>query len=136
MAEHDPKTAAPAGLDMAATGFTTATKNMQALASEMAQMSRHSFEQTTKVMDKLRNARTLEEVVAIQAEFWRDSLETFAEQAQRLGGLLAGLPLEMAKSTQEVMEKAAEMVAQTTKTAQENASNAMQSWTDTTPPHS
>lgn len=44
-------------------------KNIQAMANEIFEISKQSFEHATHTMDKLRSGRGLDEVVAIQTNF-------------------------------------------------------------------
>ena len=72
MAQHDEKATgagseyAGSTVEGAMSAINTTSKNMQAIASEMLEISKQSFEHTTQTLEKLRHARGVDEVVAIQ----------------------------------------------------------------------
>ncbi len=87
--------------DIAINGITPVTKTIQAFALTITQMSRQSLERTTKHIEKLRQVHSPEEVVSIQLDFVKESLEFAAQHTRKVGEMLAALPLEMAESYQE-----------------------------------
>lgn len=62
---------ANAAADLSASTLSSTTKNLQAFAAEIAEMSRQSIEHTTDTIEKLRNARGLSEILTIQTNFMR-----------------------------------------------------------------
>jgi hypothetical protein len=67
MAQPDSKlTPAATGTEMAMSGVEAASKNMQVLTSELAEISQQSFEHAIQTFEKLRKARNTDEVFAIQ----------------------------------------------------------------------
>ena len=86
--------------DVAINGITPATKTIQAFALTITQMSRQSLERTTQHIERLRKVHSPEEVASIQLEFVRESLEFAAQHTRKVGEMLGGPPLEMAKSYQ------------------------------------
>lgn len=106
MAQQDSKlTPATTGTEMAMSGVEAASKNMQMLTSELAEMSKQSFEHATQTLEKLRNARTMDEVLAIQTDFVKEAVEHVVQHTRRLGELMSSGPMEMMKTYQEAMLK-------------------------------
>ena len=87
--------------DIPINGMTPATKTIQAFALAITQMSRQSLERTTEHMEKLRKVHCMEEVMSIQQDFVKKSLEFATQHTREVGEMLAALPLEMAKTYQQ-----------------------------------
>lgn len=118
MTQFDPHaTSATTGLDFAASGVGAASKNLQALASEIAEASKESFDHATKALDKLRSAHSVEEILAIQASFVKEAFDHAAQRTKRFGELMTTLPLEMTKTYQEAMTKCMTAAVQNTEAA-------------------
>lgn len=105
----------------AAAAVSTVSKNMQAIASEYLEISKQSFEHTTQTLEKLRNARGMEEVFAIQTNFVKEAFENSAQHARRFSELLGVLPSEIAKTYQDAWRKSLNSFVQTTETATQTA---------------
>jgi len=100
------------GAEPAIGGFSAASKSMQTFATEMARMSKESVEHTTHLIEKLRGARTIEEIVAIQTSFMQQSFSNYADYTRRFGELFTMLPLELAKHGRTAVQQGTEAVAQ------------------------
>ncbi len=101
----DPK-AAPtvAGLDWASGGYQTAAKSLQVLAEEIANISSATFERNTKLVDDLRGARSIEDILSIQTKFMAGMFETFNEHVQLMGKRMADLRNGMSETGGEVVK--------------------------------
>lgn len=118
MPQSDPHaTASGAGLDLAASSVGAASKNLQALASEIAEASKDSFDHATKALEKLRAAHSVEEIVAIQTTFVKEAFDRAAQHTKRFGELMTTFPLEMTKSYQDALTKCVSAAVQTTEAA-------------------
>jgi hypothetical protein len=100
---HVPPSAA--GLDLAASGVSAAAKNLQALATEIAEASKESFDHATQTLEKLRGAHSVEEIVAIQSSFVKEAIDKAAQHTKRFGELMTAFPLEMTKSYQDAVTR-------------------------------
>jgi hypothetical protein len=118
MTQADPN-AGPAatGLDYATSGVGAASKNLQALASEIAEASKESFDHATKTLEKLRGAHSVEEVVAIQTNFVKEAFDKAAQHTKRFGELMTAFPLEITKSYQDALTKCVSAAVQSTEAA-------------------
>ena len=93
-------------MDMAMASFGAWTKNAQAIASEFADYSKKSFEESTAALEKLMGAKSLEKAMEVQSEYLKSSYEEFVAQSTKLGELYAGLAKEAYKPFEGVMAKA------------------------------
>lgn len=107
--------------DLAAAAIFASTRNLQAFAAEMNEMSRQSVEHASETIEKLRGARGLTEVLAIQSGYVREALEHAMRHTRRLGELMASVPLEMSKSCGEAWSKSMKTAMKTTEEASEKA---------------
>jgi hypothetical protein len=85
------------GVDATLKSFNAASKGAQAIAVEVTDYARKSFEQSTAAFEKLRGARTLESAIAVQNEYAKSAYEGFVAQATKLGSLYADVAKETYK---------------------------------------
>ena len=128
------KTTAP-GVETAMAGFTNASKSMQTFASEIARMSKESMDHTAQLVEKLRGAKTIEEVVSIQTSFMQQSFSNYADYTRRFGELVTMLPLEMAKQARTAMQKGTEAVAKSAEDAGHQVQHATEAFSQAQPQH-
>lgn len=87
-------------VDIAAKQFGALTKGFQAIATEVADYSKKSFEDGTVVFEKLLGAKTVDKAVEIQTDFAKASYEALVAKATKIGELYA----DMAKETYKPLE--------------------------------
>jgi hypothetical protein len=92
-------------IDTAMAGFTTATKNMQVIAGEIAKMSMDSYENSAQLIEKLRAAKSWDDIVAIQTGYMKTAYENFSSRTQKLAEIMGTMPHEMARSYQQLFDK-------------------------------
>ena len=107
--------------DLNAASASAATRNLQAFAAEFNEMSQQSIEHTKEAIEKLRNARGVAEVLAIQSGYIREAVEHVLQHTRRFSELLTSLPLEMSKSYAELWSKSMKTAIETTEEAGEKA---------------
>jgi hypothetical protein len=100
--------------DNIAAGFGIASKSIQTFATEVARLSQETGDETVQLIEKLRDAKSLDEVVSIQSAYVKQSFSNYADYTRRVGELFASLPLEMVKQSQSTLQKTAEAVTKTT----------------------
>ena len=103
--------------ELSATGVSAATRNLQAFTAEFNEMSQQSIEHTKETIEKLRSARGLAEVLAIQSGYVRETVEHVLQHTRRISELLTSLPLEMSKSYAELWSKSLTTAIKTTEEA-------------------
>lgn len=126
----DPRTLP--GADAAANSFSTASKSMQEFTAEMQRMTTESIEHTTHLMDKIRGAKTMEDVVQIQTQYMQKSFAAYADYTRKFSEMMMGVPMEMAKQGRAAMQQGTEAMTKATEQATDTMQRAGQSFK---PPH-
>jgi hypothetical protein len=85
------------GFEAALKQFGVFSKGAQAIASEMADYSKQSFEATAAAAEKLVGAKSLEKAIEIQSDFVKSAYEGFVARSTKLGSLYADLAKETYK---------------------------------------
>jgi len=96
-------------MDMAMASLGAWSKNAQAIASEVADYSKKSFEDSAAAWEKLVGAKSLEKAMEVQSEYLKSSYEDFVAKSTKLGELYADLAKEAYKPFEGVMAKASAM---------------------------
>ena len=78
-------------MDATMKSFGTLSKASQAIATEVADYSKKSFEDGSKVMEKLLGVKSFEKAIEIQTEFAKQAYETFVMDSQKIRELYSGL---------------------------------------------
>lgn len=92
-------------LELASKSFGTVSKGVQAIAIEVADYSKKSFEEGTATAEKLFGAKTLDKAVEIQSAYFKSTYESFVAQATKMGELYADLAKETYKPYESVLAK-------------------------------
>ena len=92
-------------VDMAMSSFGAWTKNAQAIATEVADYSKKSFEGTAAAWEKLMDAKSLEKAMEVQSEYLKSSYEEFVAQTAKVGELYADLAKDAYKPFEDVLMK-------------------------------
>jgi hypothetical protein len=77
--------------------FGAASKGWQAIAAEVTNYSKKSFEDGTAALERLLGAKTLEKAIEVQTDYAKTAYEGFVTQATKLGELYADLAKETYK---------------------------------------
>jgi hypothetical protein len=85
-------------MDMAMTAFDAWAKNAQAIATEVADYSKKSFENSAAAFEKLIGAKSLEKAMEVQTAYPRSSYEELVIATTKIGELYADLAREAYKS--------------------------------------
>jgi hypothetical protein len=93
-------------MDATLKSFGAVSKSVQAIAVEMADYSKKSFEQSSAAMEKLFSAKTIEKAIEVQSDFVKSSYEGFVAEATKLGELYADLAKESYKPFESYLTKA------------------------------
>ena len=101
------------GYDAATKSFGSAPKSLQDFANEVQRMGKESFDKTTQMMDKIRSAKTMEDVLAVQTGFMQQSFAMSSEYTRRFGELMMTLPMEMARHSRDALQKGTEAMQKT-----------------------
>jgi hypothetical protein len=98
---------AKSSLDASVKSFGALSKSTQAIAAEMADYSKKSFEDGSKALEKLLGTKTPEQAIQIQTDFAKTVYEGFITGATRIGELYADLAKETYKSFENNISKVA-----------------------------
>src|SRR5262252_1094872 len=93
-------------MDLAMKSFGAVSKGFQAIAVEVADYSKKSFEEGSATLEKLLGAKTLEKAIEIQTAYAKSAYEGFVAQATKLGELYAELAKESYKPFETFVAKA------------------------------
>jgi len=96
-------------MDMAMTTFGAWAKNVQAIATEFADYSKKSFEDSAAALEKLMGAKSLEKAMEVQTEYFRSSYEDFVAESAKIGELYADLAKEAYKPFESALAKTSAM---------------------------
>ena len=96
-------------MDMALNSFGAWTKNVQAMASEVADYSKKAFEDSAAAWEKLIGAKSVEKAMKVQNEYLKSSYEDFIAQSTKLGELYVDLAKEAYKPFEGMLAKTAAM---------------------------
>jgi len=92
-------------MDATLKSFGALSKSVQAIAVEMADYSKKSFEQSTAAIEKLFTAKTIEKAIEVHSDFVKSSYEGFVAEATKLGELYADLAKESYKPFESYLTK-------------------------------
>jgi phasin family protein len=92
-------------MDMAMASLGAWTKKAQTIATEVADYSKKSLEDSAAAWEKLIGAKSLEKAMEVQKEYLKSSYEDFVAQSTKLSELYAGLAKEAYKPFEGVLAK-------------------------------
>jgi hypothetical protein len=84
-------------MDMAMKSWGAFSKASQAIAVEVADFSKKSFEGSATAVEKLLGAKTMDQAIEVQTSFLKSSYEGFMAEATKLGELYVDLAKETYK---------------------------------------
>ena len=77
--------------------FDTLSKTTQAIATEMADYSKRSFENSTTAMEKMFGVKSLDKAIEVQSEYAKSVFQDYTAQVTKLGQRYADLAKEAFK---------------------------------------
>lgn len=93
-------------MDMAMASLGAWTKNAQAIATEFADYSKKSFEDSAAAWEKLMAAKSLEKAMEVQSEYLKSSYEDFIAESTKLSELCVDFAKEAYKPFEGILTKA------------------------------
>jgi hypothetical protein len=91
-------------VDSAMKVFGEWSKGWQAIAAEMTDYTKRSFEESTATVEKLLSAKSIEQAVEIQTGYAKRAYDDYMHQVSKLGGLYADLAKEAYKPVEKVLQ--------------------------------
>lgn len=93
-------------VDLALKSFGSISKGFQAVAVEVADYSKKSFEDNSAFVEKLTGAKSLDKAIEIQTDFVKSSYETYLARVTKIGELYADIAKESYKPVETALAKA------------------------------
>jgi hypothetical protein len=93
-------------MDAAMKMFGEWSKGWQAIAVEMTDYTKRSFEEGTATFEKLISAKSMEQAVEIQSGYARRAYDGYLHQLSKIGGLYAEWAKEAYKPVEKVLQNA------------------------------
>jgi hypothetical protein len=81
-------------------------KGWQAIAAELTDYTKRSFEDGTATMEKLLSAKSFEQAVEIQTGYAKRAYDEYMHQVSKIGGLYADLAKEAYKPVEKAIQTA------------------------------
>jgi hypothetical protein len=95
-------------VDAAMKAFGEWNKGWQAIAAEMTDYTKRTFEEGSATMEKLFAAKSVEQAIEIQTGYAKRAYDEYMHQMSKIGGLYA----DLAKEAYKPVEKALQSVRQ------------------------
>jgi hypothetical protein len=95
------------GFDATVSSFAEVNKGLQAIAAELTDYSRKTFEDGTRALEQLLGAKSFEQVFQIQSEYARMVYEAHLAELSKLGEMYAGLARNANNRVEQVAAKTA-----------------------------
>jgi hypothetical protein len=95
-------------VEAAMKAFGEWNKGLQAIAAEMTDYTKRSFEDGTATMEKLLSAKSFEQAVEIQTGYAKRAYDEYMHQMSKIGGLYAELAKEAYKPVEKAMQSVRE----------------------------
>lgn len=93
-------------IDLAMKSMGTVSKSAQAIAAEIADYSKKSFEDSTALIEKLLGTKSLEKAIEVQSEYAKAAYEGLVAETNKLGEMYSALAKETYKPFETMMAKA------------------------------
>jgi len=78
-------------------------KGWQAIATEMTDYTKRSFEEGTAVMERLMGAKSLDQAYEIQSSYAKKAYDEYMQQMTKVGGMYANLAKDAYKPMEQMM---------------------------------
>jgi hypothetical protein len=92
------------GIDTAMKLFGEWGKSWQAIAAEMTDYTKRSFEDGTQTMEKLMTAKSVEQAIEIQSTYAKRAYDDYMHQMTKLGSMYTELAKEAYRPMERVMQ--------------------------------
>jgi phasin family protein len=93
-------------IDLAMKSVNSVSKSAQAIAAEIADYSKKSFEESTALMEKLFGAKSFEKAIEVQTEYAKAAYEGLVAETSKLGEMYSALAKETYKPFESMIAKA------------------------------
>ncbi|HWG06074.1 MAG TPA: phasin family protein [Beijerinckiaceae bacterium] len=108
-------------------GVVVASQNMQAIVSEWAQMSLESVDRAADAVDRFSKARSLDQIIEIQNNYLKSSIDSFARHGGKVAELVTAWPNKMGETFRRVSQNIVDASQATAKAAADRGGAMMES---------
>ena len=91
-------------VDSAMRMFGEWNKNWQAIAAEMSDYTKRSFEESTATLEKLMASKSVEQAVEIQTSYAKRAYDDYMQQMTKIGGMYANMAKEAYKPVEKMLQ--------------------------------
>src|SRR6476620_9087627 len=91
-------------MDTAKKAFGEWNKGWQAIAAEITDYTKKSFEEGTATFEKLASAKSVEQAIEIQTGFAKRAYDGYMHQMSKIGGMYADLAKEAYKPVEKALQ--------------------------------
>nr|WP_209015153.1 phasin family protein [Roseibium limicola] len=92
-------------MDLAMESFGAMTKGVQAIAAEVVDYQKKSFEESSAIVEKMVSSKSVESAFETQSEFVKSSYESMMGEMTKLGEMYTELSKDAYKPFEAVMAK-------------------------------
>jgi len=93
-------------MDRSLASLEAVSRGVQALAAEVADYQKKSFEDGSAALEKLASVRSIDKAIEVQTDIARQSYETFVGRATKMTELYAGLARDAYKPFEGALKSA------------------------------
>ena len=79
-------------------------KSWQAIAAEVSDYTKRSFEEGTATLEKLMSSRSVEQAVEIQTSYAKRAYDDYMAQMSKIGGMYANMAKEAYKPVEKMLQ--------------------------------
>ena len=94
------------GFDAAVRSFGEVNKGLQAIAAEVTDYSKKSFEDGTRAFEQLLSAKSFGQVIEIQSQYAKRAYDAYVAEWSKLGEMYTGLTSNAYKPVEQAASKA------------------------------
>jgi hypothetical protein len=94
-------------MDSAMRVFGEWNKNWQAIAAEMSDYTKRSFEEGSATLEKLMGSKSVEQAVEIQTSYAKRAYDDYMQQMTKIGGMYANMAKEAYKPVEKILQNGA-----------------------------
>ena len=95
------------GFDAATRSFGKVNKGFQALAAEMTDYSKRTFDDVFRAWEQLLTAKSLDQVIEIQSQYAKKAYDTHMSEMSKLGEMYVSLARNAYKPVEQAVAKKA-----------------------------
>jgi phasin family protein len=96
------------GFDAATRSFGEMNKGFQALAAEITDYSKRTFDDVFRAWEQLLSAKSVEQVIEIQSQYAKKAYDAHASEMSKLGEMYVAIARGAAKPIEQATTRAAE----------------------------